>query len=249
MAYFRQHYLAWLAFLDDGSVRARSLLTVAGCLEQPRGVGGRLVALRYHLADFNLLLRRQLWAASADAPLFAGSTQPGLGPFSQHGPLELRECTNHLHHHSACRCRRVDGFGQTAEARPGFTEPLHDREYIAEGARQPVQFPDHQHITLAELVQKPVKFWPVPASAGGLFPIDAFAPGGLESRHLDGGVLIVGGDSGVADLHCSNVSPIESVTQYLFATHKAQKINFCRIVAKPDVCANLISTVVGLVQL
>jgi hypothetical protein len=38
---------------------------------------------------------------------------------------------------------------------------------------------------------------------------------------LDSGVLIVSRDSGVAYLHCSNVSPIESVTQYLFATKEA----------------------------
>jgi len=54
---------------------------------------------------------------------------------------------------------------------------------------------------------------------------------------LDGGVLIVGGDSGVADLYRSNVSPMETVTLYLFATQEAQQINFCPVVAKPDVCA------------
>ena len=118
-------------------------------LEQTRGVGGRLVALRYHLADFNLLLRRKLWTASADAPLFAGGIQSSLGPLFEHRPFELGECPDHLHHHPACRCRRVDGFGQTAEARPGFAEALHDRKYIAEGARQPDEFSNYEHITLA----------------------------------------------------------------------------------------------------
>jgi hypothetical protein len=45
----------------------------------------------------------------------------------------------------------------------------------------------------------------------------------LERRHLNGGVLIVSGDSGIADLHCSNVLPLETVTQYLFATHEGQQ--------------------------
>jgi hypothetical protein len=40
---------------------------------------------------------------------------------------------------------------------------------------------------------------------------------------LNGGVLIVSGDSGIADLHCSNVLPLETVTQYLFATHEGQQ--------------------------
>jgi len=71
----------------------------------------------------------------------------------------------------------------------------------------------------------------------------------FERRRLDGGVLIVGGDSGVADLHCTKVSPIESVTQYLFATREAPQINFWKDVAKPDVCAPAMSTVAELVPL
>src|ERR1017187_4402324 len=68
-----------------------------------------------------------------------------------------------------------------------------------------------------------MKFWPLPSSSGSLLFVDALATGGLQSRHLDGGVLIVGGDSGVADLHCSNVSPFNMIMQYLFATRKAQQ--------------------------
>jgi hypothetical protein len=110
----------------------------------------------YHLSNLGLLLLGKLRATSADASFLSGGIQPGLGPFFEHGPLELRECPNHLHHHSARRCRSVDGFGQTAKARPRFTESLHNREYIAEGAREPIQFPDHKHVTIAELIQKPV---------------------------------------------------------------------------------------------
>ena len=83
-------------------------------------------------------------------------------------------------------------------------------------------FQTTRHVTLAELIQKPVKFWPIPSSSGSLLFIDALATGGLQSRHLDGGVLIVGGDSGVADLHCSNVSPFNILMQYLFATREPQ---------------------------
>src|ERR1017187_3263267 len=82
-------------------------------------------------------------------------------------------------------------------------------------------FQTHQHIALAHLIEKPMKFRPVPASAGSLLPIDAFTTSGFERRYLGGGDLVVGGDSGVADQHCTNVSPIELVMQYLFATPKA----------------------------
>jgi hypothetical protein len=46
-------------------------------LEQPRGVGGSLIALGYHLADFNLLLSVTIGRVR-DASLFAGGVNPGL---------------------------------------------------------------------------------------------------------------------------------------------------------------------------
>jgi hypothetical protein len=51
-----------------------------------------------------------------------------------------------------------------------------------------------------------MKFGPVPASIGSLLTIDALATSGLERRHLGDGVLVVGGDSGIADLHCKCIA-------------------------------------------
>ena len=65
-----------------------------------------------------------------------------------------------------------------------------------------------------------MEFGPVQTSAGSLFTIDALAASGLERRYWGGGVLIVGGDPGLADLHCSNVSPFNTLMQYLFATRE-----------------------------
>jgi hypothetical protein len=75
-------------------------------------------------------------------------------------------------------------------------------------------------VALAHLIEEPMEFWPVPASAGGLLTVDALATSGFQRSHLGGGILVVGGDSGLAYLHCSEVSPIESIMQYLYATHK-----------------------------
>jgi len=116
----------------------------------------------------------------------------------------------------------VDGLGQAAKSGFNLRQPLHKNEHIAERTREPVELPDHEDITLAEMIQQPVKFGPVPASAGGLFTIDARATGGLERRRLGRGVLLDGGDTGVANQHCINVSPIPLITQYLYATHKPQ---------------------------
>jgi hypothetical protein len=45
----------------------------------------------------------------------------------------------------------------------------------------------------------------------------------LSGRNLHGGVLIVAQYSGIAELHCSNVSPIELITQYLLQPKKPCK--------------------------
>lgn len=81
-----------------------------------------------------------------------------------------------------------------------------------------------EHVAFAELIENPVEFGPVPASSGGLLTIDALAPSGFERSHLGSGVLFVGGDSGVADQNCTNVSPIELVMHYLFATQETSEM-------------------------
>ncbi len=153
-------------------------------LKQPRGEGGRRVALRYHPADFNLLLRRRLWAASADAPLFAGGIQSGLRPLFEHRPFKLSAIApGHRHRYSACWCSRIDSLGQATESRPGFPEPLHERKHIPQRARQ---FPDHEHLTLAKLAGQPVKSSRSHRPTGGLLPIDMLAP----SKSTSAGLLL-----------------------------------------------------------
>jgi hypothetical protein len=97
-------------------------------------------------------------SASANSSLLAGGIQTGLGSLFEHGPFELCESTHHLHHHSTCRGGRVDRFGQAAESGSGFAKAFHNREHITKGARQPVQLPHHEHVCLAESIEKPMKF-------------------------------------------------------------------------------------------
>jgi hypothetical protein len=44
-----------------------------------------------------------------------------------------------------------------------------------------------------------VELGPIPAAAGGLLAEDEFTAGGLERCDLGSGVLLAGGDAGVAD--------------------------------------------------
>ena len=104
---------------------------------------------------------------AAAAPfLLTGGIDSGLSAFPQHGALELREGPHHLHHHPAGRSGRVDGLGQATESRSGFPELLHDREHVAQRAREPIQLPDNDNVTGAKLIEEPEELGPLPTSAG-----------------------------------------------------------------------------------
>ena len=151
-------------------------------LEQPCGIGGRLVTPGHHPTDLGLLLRRQLRTTPADASFPTGGIQTGLRSFAEHGPFEFGERPDHLHHHPSCRRCGVDRLGQAAEASFGFTQPFHDREDIAQRAGQPVELPHHEHVSFAELIEEPVEFGPVPPSAGSLLAINPLTSGRLGLR-------------------------------------------------------------------
>ena len=168
-------------------------------LEEAGGGSGGLIAFRNHLSYLGLLLGGELGAASPDAAFLTGGIDSGLSAFPKHGAFELRESPHHLHHHPACRSGRVDRLGQATESRSGFPELLHDREHIAQRARQPIQLPDNDHITSAKLMEEPEELGPVPTSAGSFLAEDALAPSRFQRRHLSSGVLIVRGNAGVTD--------------------------------------------------
>jgi hypothetical protein len=65
-----------------------------------------------------LLLRRETTAVTANAALQSRSGQAKLGALANHLALELGKGSQHLEHHPAGGCRRVDGLSQAAEAGP-----------------------------------------------------------------------------------------------------------------------------------
>ena len=172
-------------------------------LEEAGSGSGCLLSFRNHLSNLGLLLRGELGAASLDAAFLTGGIDSGLSAFPQHGALELREGPYHLHHHPACRSGRVDRLGQATESRSGFPELLHDREHVAQRARQPIQLLDNDHVTGPKLIEEPEELGLAPTSAGSLLAEDALAARRFERRHLSRRVLIVGGNAGVTDQHLS----------------------------------------------
>jgi hypothetical protein len=52
---------------------------------------------------------------------------------------------------------------------------------------------------------------------------DPLTTGGFECPDLRGAILVFGSDSGIADHHCANLSPIEWLVQYVYARLRTSK--------------------------
>jgi hypothetical protein len=75
-------------------------------------------------------------------------------------------------------------------------------EQILERARKTVKLPDHDDITVAELVYHPVQLWAIPAATARGFLEGALAPSVLQRAQLERAVLIVTlRDAGIANEH------------------------------------------------
>ena len=186
--------------------------------EQPRGVGCGFPATGNHLSNLGLLLRGEFWPPAAYPSIPAGRGHPGAGAFLEHGAFELGKGADHLHHEASGGSGGVDGFSQAAESGLGGAEFFHDDEHVAQRAGETIEFPDHQHVFRAELIEETVELRTIPAAAGSFFRKDALAAGIFQSVDLGGSFLIAGGDAGVTEEHCTNVSRMDAVMQYLFAT-------------------------------
>jgi len=160
-------------------------------------------------SDLCLLLRRQLWTPTPNPAFLAGSIQSRFGSFLEHGLLEFSEGPLPSASSFDPRVWSCQSLPSKCEIPPRLPKPLHDGQHVTEGAREPIKFPHHQYVVFSELIEKPVEFGPVPASTRGLLAKDASAAGSFQRHPLRRGVLVVGGDSSVADQHCTNVSPIE----------------------------------------
>ena len=96
------------------------------------------------------------------------------------------------------RVETIDGLGETAEAGLRFAKLLHDGEHVAQGTGEPIEFPDDQDVTVAQLVEQLLQLGSIPPAAGGILAEDAFAAGSVKRGGLDSGVLFGGGNACLA---------------------------------------------------
>lgn len=189
--------------------------------EQPGGIGGSLAARLHEVDDFLLLLRGQLGASAPDPAFLPGGFKPATGALAEHGPLELGERADNLHHHPPGGSGGVNGLGKALEGGPCPFDLIEDEQQVFERPGEPVELPDDQHVPLAQVVKQALQLGPIPAPPGSHLLKDSFTPGSLKRANLEDGILVLGGNAGVADAHgCKILLPFGFTLQRVFATHK-----------------------------
>src|SRR3546814_176860 len=158
---------------------------------QPCHLGTGLATGGDGFGDFATLLVAELAPSSADPPFGTCLGKAGAGAFADHGPLELGEASHHLHHHPPCRGGGVDRFGQRTKARSRELDPLHDVQHVLQAARQPVELPDDDDISLAQLPDHLQELGSVPSPAASGLLEYTFAAERVERAPLRGVRLVV----------------------------------------------------------
>jgi hypothetical protein len=143
-----------------------------------------------------------LWPVSTDG---RPPWRPGLGRqqarrwcVADEVAFELGQGGEHMEHQLAAGGGGVDCLLETAEPNPTVGEDGDGVDQVAQGAAEAVEFPDDQGVTGAQLVQKLLEDRAVGAGAAGGLGEHAVAAGTFESIDLELGVLVGGGDAGIA---------------------------------------------------
>jgi hypothetical protein len=93
----------------------------------------------------------------------------------------------------------VDLLLETPEPDPAVGQVGDGVDQVAEGAAEAVEFPDDQGVAGPQLVQDLFEGGPVGAGAAGGLGEHPVAAGALEGVDLELGVLVGGGDAGIAE--------------------------------------------------
>ena len=188
-------------------------------------LGRGLLSRSNHLHGFLALAEVELRRPTTYPTFSPRSLHPCPSPLSDHRSLELREAPDHLHHHSTCRGRRVDGLGETPKACLGGIDLLQDVQEVLQGPRQPVELPNHNDVAGTKLVKKAMKLRSVPSTAGRLFLKHSVGTSLLEGTGLHPCRLLLAlRDPGVAEevplwllglaqTHCERVCQRNTVLQ------------------------------------
>jgi hypothetical protein len=128
----------------------------------------------------------------------SGGGQPGGGAFADQVTLELGQGREHVEHQLAAGGGGVDCLLQAAEPDAALGQAGDGVDQMAQGAAEAIQLPHHEGVAGAQLVQQLGEGGAVGAGAAGGLGEHPIAAGVLEGVDLELGVLVSGGDPGIA---------------------------------------------------
>jgi len=154
-----------------------------------------------------------LWPLSTDGRPAAAtpgpsSGQPGAGAFADELAFELGQGGEDVEDELAAGRGGVDRFLEAAEPDATVGQAGDGVDQMPQGPAEAVEFPDNQRVAGAELVQDLLEGGAVGAGAAGGLGEHPIAAGRGEGVDLELGVLVGGGDAGVAEQmsHAGTVS-------------------------------------------
>jgi hypothetical protein len=123
-----------------------------------------------------------------------GGGQPGGGAFADEVAFELGQGGEDVEDELAAGGSGVDRLLQAPEPDPALSQAGDGVDQVPQRPAQPVQLPHHEGVAGPELVQEGA----IGADAAGGLGEHPIAAGALEGVDLELGLLVGGGDAGVA---------------------------------------------------
>ena len=132
-------------------------------------------------------------------PRARGGGQPSRRPFADEVAFELGQGREDVEDELAAGGGGVDGLLEAAEPDAAVGQAGDGVDQMPQGPAEPVEFPDDQGVAGAQLIQDLDEGGAVGAGAAGGLGEHPVAAGVLEGVDLELGVLVGGGDAGVAE--------------------------------------------------
>jgi hypothetical protein len=129
----------------------------------------------------------------------SGGGQPGAGAFADEVAFELGQGGEDVEDELAAGGGGVDRLLQAAEPDAALGQAGDGVDQVAQGAAEAVELPNDQGVTRAQLVQELLEDGAVGAGAAGGLGEHPVAAGRLQGVDLELGLLVGGGDAGIAE--------------------------------------------------
>ena len=177
-------------------------VAVDGGPADTKGLGDRrhrVLPRRVHLPGHLGLVGGHDGGSAAVATAGSGGGEPGARAFADEVAFELGQSREDVEHELVTRGGGVDRLLQAPEPDPAVGEAGDGVDQMPERSAQPVELLHDEGVAGPQLVQDLLEGGAVGAGAAGRLGEHPIAAGALQGVDLELGLLVGGGDAGVAE--------------------------------------------------